>query len=192
MSKFLKQFIKMAKSDKKAQAHMSETVAVIFIFFVLILFGLLFYSRYQNLAYKEEQQEILEKRAIATTLRAIFLPELLCTKGDAEPEDDCLDMWKVEAMHGSDFLESRLANYYFDIFSYAKISVHQVYPPAATGAEPEEWVLYNQEPPVKKTEDNTPIEPNYQPSYFGVTLRKEEISGLPSYHFGYLEVGVYS
>ncbi len=174
---------------------MSETVAVIFIFFVLILFGLLFYSRYQNLAYKEEQQEILEKRAIATTLRTIFLPELLCTKGDAEPEDDCLDMWKVEAMHESNFLEIRLANYYFDIFSYAKISVHQVYPPLAagtSGAEPEGLVLYNQEPPEKQAEDGTPIEPNYQPSYFGVTLRKEEISGLPSYHFGYLEVGVYS
>ena len=62
--------------NKKAQLHMTETIAVIFIFFILVVFGMIFYAQYQKVAFKEKQEEILSTRAVQTTLRALYLSEL--------------------------------------------------------------------------------------------------------------------
>ncbi|MBU0470170.1 MAG: hypothetical protein ABIG52_00955 [Nanoarchaeota archaeon] len=164
------------KCKKKGQVNMTETIAVLFIFFVLIMFGIIFYYKYQQVAFVEKQEELLGARAIETTAKVLFMPEILCSKGEAEPEDNCLDLLKLRSLNET--FKKYLEDYYFDIFSYGKIYVQEVYPGNST------WILYD-----KFKQDATKEEP----TFFVVTLR-DEIPGErePSYSYGYLTVVVYS
>lgn len=161
---------------RKGQMQITETIAILFIFFILLLFGLLFYFRYQQAAFIEKQEEALGVRAMETTLKTLFMPELICSRGEAEPEDNCFDVLKLNSADA--ILLKHLDDYYFEIFSYATISVHQVYP------EPEEWILYDKTKP-----DYT----RKEPTFFVVTLRDElAAQNQPQYGFGYVAVEVYS
>lgn len=173
-------FIKMAEMifrGRKAQTHMSETIAVLFIFFVLISFGIVFYYQYQKSAFDARQEELLAARAIDTTLRALYFPELLCSKGKAEPEANCIDLMKLR--HADETLKAHLNDYYFELFSYATITVQQLFP------ERELYTLYHF-PKGNYTRK--------EPTYFVVSLRDEVAgdSGLAEYGFGYIKVEVYS
>ena len=165
---------------KKGQLHITETIAVLFIFFILVVFGIIFYYKYQQVAVKDRQEEFLAMRAMDTTLKAILLPELICSKTEAEPEDNCLDLQKLRAANKV-FLENT-NEYYFNLFSFSQISVHELYP------NNESCVLYN------KIRGNWT---NREPTYFIVSLRddiqgKEMGIGAPFYGFGYIAVEVYS
>ena len=155
---------------KRAQLQISETIAVLFIFFVLIVFGIIFYYKYQQIAIKETGEELVAARAMDTTLRVLFLPELLCTNAQAEPEDNCIDVLKLAAANTT--IKKHIADYYYSLFSYAKITITQLYP------VPKVYLLYDQPKP-----DYTKKEP----TFFVVSLRDES-----SYGFGYITVEVYS
>ncbi|MBU1623129.1 MAG: hypothetical protein KJ597_06150 [Nanoarchaeota archaeon] len=166
----------MKWKNRSAQVRMTETIAVLFIFFVLILFSIIFYYQYQKVSFKEKQEELFATRAMDLTLRTLFLPELICSKGDAEPEANCFDLMKLR--HVNQTFYDHLNDYYFELFSFSKIIVHQYYP------EPEEeWVLYDKKPEKEDLQ--------YDPTYFVLTL-KDEAEGETQYKYGYLEVGVYS
>ena len=81
----------MKKMNKKAQMQMLETIGVIFIFFVLILFGSIFYFKFQEISFQNKQEELLAQSAMDTTLVTLFLPEIQCSRGDSEAEDNCID-----------------------------------------------------------------------------------------------------
>ena len=172
--------------SKKAQIRMTETVAILFIFFVLVLFGIIFYYKFQQISLQDKQEELLAARAMDTTLRVLFLPELSCTNGDTEPEDNCIDMAKLR--HAKATFTEKLNAYYFDIFSYARITVHRTFP------DPQEtYELYLKEKP-SVDEDGNPIPSNTEATYFVVTL-KDELSGIPGethYGYGYVKVEVFS
>ncbi|MBS3139379.1 hypothetical protein J4479_00065 [Candidatus Woesearchaeota archaeon] len=160
-------------SGRSAQIHLSETVAVIFIFFVLILFGAIFYYKFQEVSFKEKQQELLASRAIDTTTKMLFLPEVSCTKQESEAEPNCFDMMK--ARHVAELFKE-FNQTYFELFSYAKITINQTYP------EPFELVVYNQEPGKWA---------NKKPTFFVVALKDEQKS--PGYYgYGQVKVEVYS
>ena len=154
---------------------MTETIAVLFIFFVLILFSLIFYYRYSETAFKGEQDEMFAKKAIDLTTKTIFLPELLCSKGESEAEDFCFDMMKLR--HANKTFKSHLSDYYFNLFSYAKISVQEIYP------KDEEWIVYEKKKPNSTRTD---------PTFFVVALKDESLGGQPSYGFGVVNIEVYS
>jgi len=191
---------------KKGQLHISETIAVLFIFFVLVVFGLIFYFKYTQYALKEEQNQLSTARAIRTTSKVLFLPELACTRGSAEPEDDCIDVMKLRQLNAT--INRHLQEYYYNMFGYAKISVVKVYPkePWAVQTEisnnsgnisfnlnvaalgEERWVVYDLPRPINLTKEAY----SYSSTYFIVTLRDEAIGGEKiHYGFGYIEVGVY-
>ncbi len=161
------------RPSKKAQLHITETVAVIFIFFVLITFGSIFYYNFQQAGFKEKQQELLAARAIDTTTKTLFLPEVSCTKRESEPEPNCFDMMKVR--HISSFFKSHNQSY-FELFSYSKITINQTYP------EPFQVVIYDQQPQQWQQK---------QPTYFVVAL-KDEQKGPAYYGYGQVTVEVYS
>ncbi|MBI4983360.1 hypothetical protein HZC32_01845 [Candidatus Woesearchaeota archaeon] len=132
------------KSTRKAQLHISETIAVLFIFFILIIFGIVFYYKYQQVALKEEHQKLLADRAIVTTLKVLYSPELKCTKQKAVPEEYCIDMMKLR--QANDTFYKHTNDYYFDLFSYAKIKVVEIYP------NPRNWTLYDKKLLNKSTD----------------------------------------
>jgi len=170
---------------KRGQLHITETIAVLFIFFVLVFFGLLFYSKYQKISLAEKQEELLGERAMETTLKTLFLPELGCSKGEAEQEDNCIDLMKLEAAQKT--FSEHINDYYFGIFSYANITVQELYPDSARS-----WTLYDKLK-TKTLEDGTVVKDweRKEPTYFVVTLRDESQGGV-QYRFGYIVVEVYS
>ncbi|MBT4434009.1 hypothetical protein HOD05_02210 [Candidatus Woesearchaeota archaeon] len=161
--------------SRKGQVQMTETIAVLFIFFILIVFGISFFYQYAQSSFQAEQEELLGKRAIETTLKALFIPELMCTKGDAEAEDNCFDMMKVR--HAMDvFNESKLV--YFDTFSFSKISLTEIYPGNET------YELYDF--PKKDWE-------NSEKTFFIIAMKDEvKGDGQPHYGLGRLDIEVYS
>jgi hypothetical protein len=168
---------------KKGQARMNETIATLFIFFVLILFGIMFFYQYQKVAIKEKNEELLANRAMDTTVKTLFLPELICTKGEAEPEDNCFDLMKLR--YAEQTFTSHLTDYYYEIFSYAKITVQEVYPGNKT------YLLYDKEKPP--LEDGSSGWTRKEPTYFVVTLKDENNpEETPNYGFGYINIEVYS
>ena len=186
---------------KKAQMQMMETIGVIFIFFVLIMFGSIFYFKFQEISFQNKQEELLAQQAMDTTLITLFFPEVQCSQGDSEAEDNCIDMVKVRALNQMmDENPRYVTDYYFNIFGYANISVNMVYPINYS------WNIYEFEK-IGIYENGTeyPAWDRKEPTYFVVTLR-DDLKGhgydpalatqfLGSeivYNFGYLKIEVYS
>ncbi|MCK4589218.1 MAG: hypothetical protein KAT77_02160 [Nanoarchaeota archaeon] len=133
---------------KRAQVKMGETIAILFIFFVLILFGLIFYFQFQKSSFERQKVELFSEQSISKSLVASFLPELICSRNVAATVKNCIDLKKLE-FASEEMKDNR--EYYFDIFGFAVITVEEIYPGNGT------WVLYNQTPPEITREINTPI-----------------------------------
>ncbi|MFC1686856.1 hypothetical protein ACFL0E_00680 [Nanoarchaeota archaeon] len=176
--------------SRKAQIRMSETIAVLFIFFVLVFFGIIFYYKYSKISFQEKQEELLGKKATEITLKTLFLPELICSRGEAEQEDNCFDMMKLRQIE--DVFKDGFSDYYFDLFPYSNITVTQVYP--KKDGKPIEWNLYDK-PKTKKDDTGKQVKDwtRVEKTYFVVTLKDELKTEAEGQHaFGYLTVGVYS
>jgi hypothetical protein len=184
--------------NKKGQVNMLETIGVIFIFFVLVLFALIFYFKFQEVSFEQDQLELAGLRAIDTTLVTLFLPELQCTRGRAETIDNCVDLTKIDSV--IETINNYKNDYYFHMFSFSKITVHEVYP--SIEDESRSWVIYDHE--KTRTEENDEGEeifvPDWsikEPTYFVVTL-SDDLSGYShgiekgKMSVGYISVEVYS
>lgn len=189
---------------------MMETIVVLFIFFILLAFSAVFYVRYQKIAAQEQEGEVLVARALDTTLLVLFMPELTCTRGGAEPEDNCFDVMKLEHMYellNRDLVEPislKNKEYYFHQFSFSRIYVDQIYPepPAENNLPPgieiinennqrkKRWTIYHQEP---KDAGGNPTWKNKELTVFIVSLR-DLSEDKPEYTYGYgvLTVEVFS
>lgn len=154
---------------------MTETIAVLFIFFILVLFGIIFYYKYSQISFKEQQEKMLGKRATDITLKAIFLPELRCSRGQAEPEDNCFDLIKLRNVNST--FKEHFPEYYYSLFPYTTLRVNEIYPTNQS------WVLYDKPKPNWERKEA---------AYFVVALKddlKTEEEG--KYSFAVLTVEVY-
>tara|TARA_Y100000310_G_C20448788_1_gene699693 strand:+ start:76 stop:600 length:525 start_codon:yes stop_codon:yes gene_type:complete len=172
--------------SKKAQSRMTETIGVMFIFFILILFGIIFYTKYSEVAFQEKQAEKLGKQAVEITSKTIFLPELICSRGEAEPELYCLDLLKVKQAQKT--FKDNFGDYYFDLFPFTKITISEIYPGNAT------YLLYDK-PKTTRLSNGTMVKSKQKEStHFLLTLKdpvkSKEKKG--EYSFGILTVEVYS
>lgn len=150
---------------------MTEAIAVIFIFFVLVLFGLIFYAQIQRSTLAEKEAAFAGERAISASLHALFLPELRCSKGENIPVKDCVDLYKLEITQRT-MADER--DYYFDLFRFAKVSVKEIYPGE------QEWVLYDMPKEGATRTARTPV----PVSLFEPVQR--------TFHYGVLTIEVYS
>lgn len=129
---------------KKAQAQMWETIAIIMIFFFLLIGGITFYSRLQQASAKEEQKYYGQLNAIEITEVIQHLPELECPP--TLQASNCIDEIKLDVM--DTLLSSSdvaLKKHYADLFGFSQIIVQRIVP------TPKPWDIYNQ----KKTEAAT-------------------------------------
>jgi len=157
---------------KHAQVKMGETIAILFIFFVLVLFGLIFYFQFQKSGFERQKLEVFGQDSIGKSLQASALPELVCSRSAAESTKVCVDLYKLEYV-GDEVENNR--NYYFDIFGFGKLWVEQIYPVST-----EEWVIYDF--PIENYERkvNTPMPVSIYDSVENI------------YYFGVLNVELYS
>ncbi len=148
---------------------MGESVAILFIFFILVVFGFVFYTNVMKGSAKVEMEENIQLKAIGIAQKASFLPELQCSEENVRVED-CIDLYKLEA--ASTLLKENNI-YYYDIFEFSRIWVEEIFP------EERKWPLYNN----TLTEYKNKLSSFIPVSLFNATSKK--------YDFGVLVVEVY-
>ena len=117
------------KEPKRAQIQIGETVAVIFVFFVLIVIAFLFYARIIKSNASVESGESSQLASISISQRVMFLPEIQCNQGNVEEISNCVDLLKLEPAQDT-MKKNQL--YYYDFFQFSEINLSQVYPQGAT------------------------------------------------------------
>jgi len=118
---------------RKSQIGMSETIAILFIFFILLALGFIFYLRVYRASAETQYEKGVDLMSIEITQKASFLPELQCSKKNVVT-DNCIDVLKLES--ASAIINENRENYY-DLFFGSEIVVEEIYPIKKT------WVLYN-------------------------------------------------
>lgn len=150
--------------DKKTQIQMGETIAVLFVFFILILMGLIFYVRIIKGNIEGEKDEASQLRAIGIAQRVMFLPELQCSE-DNIIRDNCVDIWKLES--AKNLMKSNEI-YYYDLLEFSDVKVVQIYPAR------KEWAVYSRKMEnANRFTTNVPISlftPNTRRFGFGVLI----------------------
>lgn len=161
------------KMKTKAQIKMTENVLILFMFFILLGLGLIFYSNVQKESIKKVQEQNFELKTIETAQRVSFLPELQCST-DNIMADNCFDIFKVRALSDV-LLEPDNRQLYFQSFGNSKITLKQIYP------EGDEYVIYEKTPP--NITDNVSIQ---------LPVSILDASSQPqTYSFGIIEVRVF-
>lgn len=123
---------------RKAQIQLGETIFVLMIILLLIVFGLVFFADAEEREFEEQQEFIEELDAIALSKYLTQLSELQCSTLEVR-RANCLDKYKLEALityrenHPEQFTQ-----FYFSELEDAKLYVQEIYPSNTT-----EWVLYN-------------------------------------------------
>lgn len=109
---------------------MAEGIGVLFVFFMLLVLVMVFYSRLQAGKVVEQKEEDFIKKSIEISQIVAFLPEVQCSR-DNVLEDNCFDLFKIEAMKKvNENVDSRI--YYYDQFEYSNITIERIYPPGNT------------------------------------------------------------
>lgn len=158
---------------KKAIIQSFETIAVLLFFFILLVIGLVFYGNYSNLKLEKKYQEMLSERAFKIALLTRNLPELICTKQEAEPEPNCLDKVKLKRINET---TSQNHDFYFSLFGFSHIYVEE-----KTGEKLNYTIYYNPR--------NTTQKPNK--NFFILSLADPIKSNNITYTLGVLNVIIY-
>ena len=150
---------------------MTETISILIIFFVLVMFGLMFYSQYQKSALIKQNQEMLERQAIGISLRITYLPELTCEQTQ-EQTGACIDLYKLNSLKkiiksGDD------NNFYSSIFRNSHIYFKNI----ITGDTID---VYNKTLPdfVKQTRIRTPLLLRNITTIHGANIIKQDYFGV--------------
>ena len=104
---------------------MMETIAVLSVFFILII---IFYVFYSNAAVDvdKEKDRIRQLEAVKIIEQVSSLVEMQCSERGIV-KDNCIDLLKVEA--ASEIMQNaENKEFYFDKFGFSRITIKQIYP----------------------------------------------------------------
>ena len=131
------------KKQRKAQVKMFETIAVLVVFFFLLVFGVSFYFVIQRSSYNTQVERNAQLLSVQLSQKISNVPELDCALAGIQI-DNCIDRIKLERFF--EVLNDSLTRVsYFDTLGYSEIYVRTVYP------ELKQYNLYNLEPPLFTT-----------------------------------------
>ncbi len=104
---------------------MFESIAVLVIFFFIIVFGLSFYMVISNASAKKSHERFLQLKAVQTVQSLSALPELECA-GMGISIENCFDQIKIDKF--SELLNTNKAKeWYFKIFGFSEINIRQIF-----------------------------------------------------------------
>lgn len=121
---------------KHGQMQIAENVAVIVIFFFLLVLGLVFYLRVHTSNVAIKQSEYNDLLAVQVSQKVAFMPELRCSK-DNVVEPNCFNLEQVK-IFGDTLPATRIItpddrdNYYYPQFRNSKVTIQQLYPVLST------------------------------------------------------------
>ena len=115
--------MKLFKFNRKGQIKLFESIAVMFIFFLLVAGGFAVYGNFAKYNINQEQSLIESKRAIETAQLVALLPEFICSKEIVK--ENCFDLYNVKsfASYMNNTAETNDLMYYFDLFHFSTISL---------------------------------------------------------------------
>jgi len=125
------------KKFKKSQIQMGENVIILFIFFILLVFAVVFYTRIQSTKTSQTVQEDISGRALAIAQQVTFLPGLQCTKDNAEVFTGCYDLYGAKALNVTSEDPSN-SNVLYTTFGFSTVTIKSIYP-----EEGNKFVIYN-------------------------------------------------
>jgi len=110
--------------NKRAQMKMGETIAVLIVFFILLFFGIIFFSNMERRDIQDKVSNMGEQASIDIAQTIQFLPELKCTSEDIT-RTLCLDTLKLESFK---LLSSEKKAYYQSVFGSTGLEIAEIYP----------------------------------------------------------------
>ena len=106
-----------AQRFSEGQVEISETIIVLFIAVIIILFGMIFYFQYYTKYLGNVGERFTEQKYNVLLASISSMPELKCSfLGN---EEQCIDILKVYSFKEGD---------YFNVLGYSNITIEQVYP----------------------------------------------------------------
>lgn len=114
---------------KKAQMQMFETIGVLFVFFILLAFGLIFYAGFQKDSTQSIQDDDVELRLVSIAQTISGLPEIKCSEQDSIDEN-CYDLLSLEVLSSkmNEFMDDGvIRNYFTSMFDYSNITIDVFY-----------------------------------------------------------------
>jgi len=138
---------------KKGQLQIAENIGILVVFFILLVFGLVFYVGLQKTSVDTKKEEFSQLSTVSINQLVLNLPELLCSKGFNVYEGYCFDIEKIEVF--KQYLKDNNIyrdTIYFDKFKNSKIIVKKVF------LGEEEYVVYDRSlENVDSTQTQLPI-----------------------------------
>ncbi|HII16780.1 TPA: hypothetical protein HA361_02605 [Candidatus Woesearchaeota archaeon] len=131
--------------SKKSQLQMMESTVIMFVFFVFLAFGFIFFTQSFFEGVKEAQREGSQLDHIQVAQRVLTLPEIQCTK-NGEAIANCFDVQKLGAAYTEDasssgVMEENIGDY-FPLFYYSTIKIEEIFP----DVPPDSWMIYDNQP----------------------------------------------
>ena len=135
---------------KKAQMQIQETILVVFIFIIIMIFGLILFFRFteQSIIQGHFENEKLRFESMITTFP--LTPEIRCSF--LSQEASCIDSYKLLAFKTLN-KEEYYKNYYRSNLGYINITIYSLYPEkngkiceSATISDCGVWDLYVNKP----------------------------------------------
>lgn len=119
-----KRMMKLNKSSKKSQMEIGQTMMILIIFFILLIFALIFFVRFQASENATKVADFNEKDMVEKAQTVYSLGEFGCSI-DNVLKYDCIDILKLEA-----FKDSMSKNYLFyrKLLGNIRIEVEELYP----------------------------------------------------------------
>src|SRR3989338_1321069 len=116
--------------NKKSQIQIGETVAVIFVFFILIIIGFVFYARFMKSSIQSEKEELSQLSSIGIAQRIMAMPEMQCSEDIIKEISNCIYLFKLESAETVVNDEDNQVHY-FDLLGFSDIAIKPVYPEAS-------------------------------------------------------------
>ena len=118
--------MKITGKSRKAQLKMFETMAVLVVFFFLLIFGVSFYFVMQRSSYNRQVERNAQLMSVQLSQKISDIPELDCALAGVQI-DNCVDKVKLEQFN--EILQTESARVaYFNILGYSEIYVRTIYP----------------------------------------------------------------
>ena len=118
------------RKSQRAQVRMFESIATMFVFFILLVFGFTFYARMQEANMYSKIEERRQLRIVELAEKIKNLPELGCSS-NAVLQQDCFDTIKLEKVRAM-AQDPDYSEYFYDLITYGSISIEEIYPNAKT------------------------------------------------------------
>ncbi len=129
------------RKNSKAQMQVSETIFAAIAIIIIIVIGLVFYSKAKAGSMEEEAEKARTERLVELAHTLSSWPELECSVRETR-EFDCFDVVKLDVLTeilGSGSVASGYSfNYYYDLLGRSRITVSKVYPPS----DQRSWTVY--------------------------------------------------